>query len=96
MSKLIKNGKKDINRNLSSAITTTVDSRKHLKILTRQNYQKHRVFIKNTRELPGGAQFHHHDLSFLPKVPCGGAWITPVEAISGQPQKERLAYKLAD
>ena len=25
-----------------------------------------------------------------------GAWITPVEAISGQPQKERLAYKLVD
>ena len=23
-------------------------------------------------------------------------WITPVEAISGQPQKERLAYKLVD
>ena len=25
-----------------------------------------------------------------------GAWITPVEAISGQPQKERLPYKLVD
>ena len=24
-----------------------------------------------------------------------GAWITPVQAVSGQPQNERFAYKLA-
>ena len=40
------------------------------------------------------AQFHHLDLSFLPRY-LVGAWITPVEA-SRKPQNERLAYKLVD
>ena len=30
------------------------------------------------------------------KVPYGSAWNTSVEAISGQPQKERLTNKLVD